>query len=317
MLETVVRANVGRFFVKNGVPLLTTGVEVIERGEGWSAAVERPVIDAIVDACAARGLRVAAIVPAVLAIPQVLHDPVIAWLDGDVAVEVSYTAERRLSAIRRLTIGDAGAATHPQCGGEEDAAFADALGATMIARKEPLAIRGDETRKRQDRASPVRLILAAAALCVSVIAYLVGPAWLQQREARTAATRFAAVASDVRGAEWTVRELAGATAKLAAVSRFAAQRRSATLLLADLTLALPEDVFLTNLRVDESGGSIVALAPRAAMVPSLLEPVRSISSPSIVGAVTMETVAGERMERVTVRFSWRVSHAQSRTQRTR
>ena len=51
-LTSLVRENVSRFFVHNGLPLMTSALRVDAPGDAWGAAVERPLLDAVARACA-------------------------------------------------------------------------------------------------------------------------------------------------------------------------------------------------------------------------------------------------------------------------
>ncbi|MGH7678341.1 MAG: hypothetical protein ACRENU_07740 [Gemmatimonadaceae bacterium] len=53
----------GRFFLKNGISLATTGVSWTADHEGWSAAFEQPLVDALAAACIAVDLHLVAVVP--------------------------------------------------------------------------------------------------------------------------------------------------------------------------------------------------------------------------------------------------------------
>jgi hypothetical protein len=81
--------------------------------------------------------------------------------------------------------------------------------------------------------------------------------------------------------------------------------------LAELTNALPESVWLQSVRVDRQGGTVIALAPRAASALAGLGELRSITSPVIVGGVSGEQLGADRIERVTIRFRWRTSERES------
>jgi hypothetical protein len=117
-----------------------------------------------------------------------------------------------------------------------------------------------------------------------------------------AVARIAAVQDRRRAASDTERELARITGALAEAAAFDSARYSPTLLLADLTAALPTGSAVVAFRVDTASGSVVALAPRAAAVVQPLERLPGLVSPEIVGPVTRETVAGRELERVMVRF---------------
>ena len=76
---------------------------------------------------------------------------------------------------------------------------------------------------------------------------------------------------------------------------------------AELTEQLPDDAWLENVRLDDRGGAITALAPHASSAFSALTELRSVTAPAIVGAVSSESIGSERFERVTVHFRWRAA----------
>lgn len=93
------------------------------------------------------------------------------------------------------------------------------------------------------------------------------------------------------------------TAALGALASFSQSRRSLTLLLAQLTRALPEGSALIAFQVDSAGtGNVVAIGPHAAAVVDAVERVPGFASPEIVGPVTRETASGKHLDRVMIRF---------------
>jgi hypothetical protein len=302
-LASIVRTNVSRFFLKNGVPLATSGVQVMREGEGWACAVEQPLLEELVAVCRARRLRLEMLVPALATLPYASRERVIRWSEDDIEIEGRYAPSRHLSSLRRSP----GRGPEPQrAGGCSPAAtdpglWAATLGAARIPRSDPLAV-------RLMSAEPIarwRLVVACTALSVASMLGLGLPIVAQQRAASTAKTQLDGLARERGAAVWTERELALTTTRLAEIAAFARSRRSATLFLAELTGALADDVSLVSLRLDDSGGSLIALAPRAVAVVSQLGDVPDIADPSIVGAVTPDALNGERLERVTLRFRWR------------
>jgi len=65
LLARIVSEHASRFFLKNGVPLVTTSVRLDEQGKPWGAALQKTVVDTIVSACRTSRLRLSGIVPAV------------------------------------------------------------------------------------------------------------------------------------------------------------------------------------------------------------------------------------------------------------
>lgn len=89
---------------------------------------------------------------------------------------------------------------------------------------------------------------------------------------------------------------------LAEAATFEARRPPLTLVLAELTTALPADAAITALRVDTVTTTMVVLAPRAASILAQLERVPTITGAELVGPVTREMVGARELERVTIRF---------------
>lgn len=65
VLAKTVSEHAARFFLKNGVPLVTTSVRRDAAGQPWAAALQKNVVDTIVSACRASRLELLCIVPAV------------------------------------------------------------------------------------------------------------------------------------------------------------------------------------------------------------------------------------------------------------
>jgi hypothetical protein len=72
VLAKTVQEHAARFFLKNGVPLVTTSVRLDANGHPWGAALQKSVVDTVVSACRASRLELSGIVPAVdVAKPEV------------------------------------------------------------------------------------------------------------------------------------------------------------------------------------------------------------------------------------------------------
>jgi hypothetical protein len=323
-LTRLVSESTSRFFLRNGVPLVTTGVRRERAGDsdGWGGAIEQPVIAALEAACAAHRLRLLAVLPTLAVIPHALQGDSLAWDDGDVRAHVTL-AGGRLQALRRST-GD-GTADPPDdeplqavpalaALGADAWRFADAYGAAIASVRDPLAIRA----ARSTSAAPVRprrLAVAAIACTVAVASAVFGPTIAARHAASQATDALALLARDRRGAEAAEADLAHVTTALEEVAAFDRDRHPATLLVHDLARALPVGGALVTLRVDSVGGTLVALAPRAAALIERLEHVSSLSTPSFIGPVTREVAANSEVERVAIRFAW--PHTSERAPRSR
>jgi hypothetical protein len=161
-----------------------------------------------------------------------------------------------------------------------------------------------------------RIVIAATAFALALFSAVVASTAATVRRGVAAAAQLAAINKPYSAALWTERELDATTSALGAFTEFSAQRRSMTMLLADLTSALPPGVSLVSIRVDQEGGSLTGLAPRGAALVSQLQEARLITTPIIVGSVSAETRGTERLERLTVRFRWRPPSPQRTSSQT-
>jgi hypothetical protein len=323
-LTRLISESAGRFFLRNGVPLVTTSVRRGDDGEGWCAAIEQPVIAALEAACRAHGLRLAAVLPTLSVIPHALQGDSLTWHDGDVRAHLTLSGGR-LSSLRRTT-ADASASCSSDAEpphaiaalaalGADGWRFADAYGAAVASTRDPLA----HQPARSASAAPMRawrLAVAGAAFTVALASAVLAPIIAARHAAAQAAVVLAAVGRERRAADAVESNLAHVSAALEEAATFDHERRSATLLVGDLARALPVGGALVALRVDSAGGTLVALVPRAASLIERLERMPTLSTPTIIGPVTREVVANSEVERVSIRFGWTGSSAHETTSRT-
>ncbi|HEY9478915.1 MAG TPA: hypothetical protein VIP79_02455 [Gemmatimonadaceae bacterium] len=320
-LEAIIREGAGRFFLRNGVPLLTSGVRVEEPGTAWAAAFEAPVVEEVERACrsAGRRLKLLAMVPTAVALAHAVDgkqgSAPIVWADGEVRMALTFSAGT-IASIRRLPRhggeldGHSGSEVQsPPAAlgrlGERALDFADAYGATRVLRDEPLRVRlGGAASSSATAPTGMRgrLAFATTVFALSGLVALIGPGLVALHAARQSSARLGAIEKEVRRAERAERELGRVSGALGGVTEFEASRRSATMLLSDITHALPKEASLVAFQADTAGGTLVALSQRAALVTNALEKVKGIASPEIVGPVTRETAGSREVERVTVRF---------------
>ncbi len=318
-LETLVRESAGRFFLKNGIPIATTGVKPVAPHEAWVAAFDQPVVTAVQTVCAERRLRLTAVAPTVVVLAYVLENRMLEWHDGDVVAEVSYGDDGELVAVRRVAAAETGnggairlSVAVPALAtlGPEAWRHADSFGATLLPPDEPLVLCPGRGRDAQlGTPSRWRLGVAALACTAGLVAAAVTPILMSELAVRDATRRLAAQADRRSAAVATERALESVTRALREVSAFDSERRSMTLFLASVTTALPLTTSLVALRTDSTGGTITALAPRGAAVLNQLEGVREIVAPALLGPVTPELSGTAKFERVTIRFRWRAAGA--------
>jgi hypothetical protein len=310
----LVSESTSRFFLRNGVPLFTTGVRRDRDGdsEGWSAAIEAPVIAELEAACRARGLRLAAVLPTLAVIPLALHGDSLTWDDGEVCAHLTLS-EGHLTSTRRA-VADATAPASERDAvplavpglaalGADGWRFADAYGAAVVSVRDPLAYRP----ARATRAAPIptrRLVAAGIACAIALASAILAPTLTARYAAAQATGALATLARQRRAAESAESDLVHVSRALDEVAAFDSDRHSATLLVNDLARALPTGGALVTLRVDSAGGTLVALAPRAAILIERLEHVPGLTTPTFVGPVTREVAAASEVERVAIHFSW-------------
>jgi hypothetical protein len=162
--------------------------------------------------------------------------------------------------------------------------------------------------QRENRASlPVsrrRAILAATVCAIALIVAAAAPGLIAQRMARRATREMTVLARAAQRAADVARDEQYAVVTLETVAAFERNRRPATLLLAALTDALPEESAVTMLRSDSSGVDLVVVSPRVAGVLGALDRVAGVVAPEIVGPISREVVGSHEMERASIHFTY-------------
>jgi len=305
-LTAMVQENVGRFFLRNGMPLVVSGALLETPGRVWVAAFDAPLAEEAAAACRDAGLNLRCIVPAAVALRRTTRDDSIVCTDGDIQLNITFAAAAPASVRRIPFDGTTPRAARPI---EDLAALQasmphalDAAGAALTRRHDSILVRVQAPTPPVATARAA-LRRSAAVLALAVVAALVSPGIATSIAVHRDRARQAAISARAQLAERNAKELAAASTTLRALSDFGASRRSMTLLLAEVTRGLPDSTTLVAFQVDSTGlGSVVALAPHAAAVIDAVERLPSLSSPSILGPVTRESVGGRNVERVTVQF---------------
>ena len=308
LLAKLVAEGAGRFFLKNGVPLATGGVCTSAVGETWGAAYDESVVSAIEAAARTLRLDLRAIVPTVAVLGQAIEGGRITWADGERTVEVT-TERGALRAVCRVPIGENGASSivgksraSLAALGEDACRFADAYGAALLERGEPLAARRKRRSFAHEDVPRWRSVALVLALALSAAAALVAPALAAMRASRIAEAHLARLAPRRAAAIAMEAEVARVTAALTEISGFEAKLKSHIGLLAGLADALGEESAIIALRADSVGGSVILVAPRALLALTRLEHVSGTRGVEVVGPVTKEVVADRDLERVAIRY---------------
>ncbi len=257
-------------------------------------------------ACRDTRLTLRLITPTAVALQFATLAASVVWHDDDVALAITY-GNSGLASIR-TSAGTEADAVQPEVArafasiAEKAGDYLDAAGATRVPRREPIALGGHALRLTKEP-SRRRLVAAGAACVAAIIIAILAPLGASMRVEHTARAQDATVHARVGAAERDAKDLGVTTAALGALASFSQSRRSLTLLLAQLTRALPEGSALIAVQVDSAGtGSVVAIGPHAAGIVDAVERVPGLTSPEIVGPVTRETTGGKQLDRVTVRF---------------
>jgi hypothetical protein len=106
-------------------------------------------------------------------------------------------------------------------------------------------------------------------------------------------------ASAVARASYALRRI---SAEEATVARFVNSRRSFTMLVGALSVALPDSTAITSLHVDSTGGTAVVLSPAGAQVLGALDSLPDVLAPQIVGPIASQSVGGAPLQRIAIRF---------------
>lgn len=300
-----------RFFLRNGVPLTTGGVRLVDERSAWAAAFERPVVETVVQVCREARLRLDAIVPAAGVLPTVLRGEAISWTDGTVRCGVVHNGLALTSVSREaVTTGDAhGGPLMPDdrlsAIGQHGWRYADALGAVTIGAREPLRIGNRALRTwKTKRLSSWRRGVSYLAATTSLLLAIAAPGLRAWRTEVLAERELRDTAAERRGVAVTARELKRVSTSLDEAAEFFRHRRSHVSLLASLTSALPSDAWLMALKTDSTGGHLVTLSSRAAGVLAAMDSVDGITGAAFLGPVTNEVRGAREVERATIRFRW-------------
>jgi hypothetical protein len=318
----IVRANLGRFFLVNGIPLRATRPQWAPRGGAWVGAIEQPVVDAILAGGASARTRVALIAPAATSLGHATRGDTVAWRDGTVRVEVLYQGD--VVTSYRRTFG------HPDADrpwelvpalsalGESAERFAPAYAIARAGSRAALTI--DFAPAGQTGASRVALAGAMCGLSLGVALLLPGLA--NRHRAELARREAAVLSSSLHGDDEIEHDLAERAGLLRELGAFQGGTMSPTLFLASLTTAIEAPAVVQSLQLDSLGGVLIASAPRAALLVAMLDSMPQIGGLHITGAVTLDagpapgiSHTGDDeppMEHVTLRFTWRNAPAHMR-----
>jgi hypothetical protein len=265
----MLRLNTTRF-VAASRPITISGAVTTSGGDVRVGIVDSGVVDAVTRAIADRKFRLGRIVPAMS-------------LESD---SISLDSRHDTDAVRD---------------GAGRESIASLVATARGSMKLGLAARDNPAATLRD-VSSTRLGAAVLALAGAVLVYFGG----QLNGDRISLTRDrAAIDSIATVSDSGVHEQAYLTrlgADLARAADFSRRRVATSLLIGEITRALPLEAAITTLRIDTSNVDIVVLSPRTAAVVDAVSDLPDVESPAIIGPVSRETVGPKEFERATIRL---------------
>ena len=309
-LRRYVALDAPRLFRMNGTPLVCDATRVIgPDGQYalWAAAVEPPLLEAILDGCGQAGLAVESIGPAADVLPSALRPDLassaLRMTNGGgmevvdlVAGAVWRSRWRRAPTGSPPPPGEGEAAEHDWAEplahlGPDAAAFAPAYGAAVgRMRLDLIPPQARAARARRARHNALRLLAVGAGLWIAAgVAYSVR----LTRAAGAVERELAALGPELDGALRVRRDLMTARGALDALDAAERSRSRHLDLLAQVTGALPDSTVLVALSVGPDGTVRVAgHSPQAARALAAIDRVRWLRNARLEGAVIRESVVG-------------------------
>ncbi len=300
LVSPLVRENAAAFFLRRWPAMVVSDAELRTTGGVWAAAFDGDLADAVLSVTGRVAAGRAQLVPWVVALARANdagdHCAVVDGVCLELRSEaVGGQGARVVEVRRRVARPDDGSTTI-------DHAHVAALGAGLLAWRAPgtwQPVR--DTNQRRSRAR-LRLVASGVAFALLMCVGLLLPPLRARRRAAAAAQDIAGIGTLRADQSRIERSLRDVTSQLDQLRRLNADRGRLTLLLGELSRALPESTAIVSLRVDSLDGSFVAVTPRAADILPELRAVHGITTPRIVGAVIRESMGPARVERATVRF---------------
>jgi hypothetical protein len=309
-LAAVIRQSAGSFFLKNGAPLLTTGVRPVRAGTAWAAAIDRPCVEAVRDACRARGWRLGIIAPAAISLAGAFESSSYGWTDGKLVLEVA-RADGALATVRtRPAQSEDQPATAAQPVpaltrlGDHAMRYADAYGATTLDPREPLAVDPDAAGWWSGAEVRRRLALPGVIVVLGITALVLSPLAARLVE-RRAQARVDEVRPDQRAViDSALAQLRAVTRVLEATAAFAASRPSITTLLGHLARGLPAGSAVTSLDVNGDRVELVMLSSDPGTAVFVVRNIPDVRAAELVGPVQRggEGHPDAVAQRLTLRF---------------
>lgn len=303
-LERAIAVQARRWFLGNGGPLTTAAIWIRRGGPALATAADRLLLEAIRSGTAAAGLRLSRVSPASALLATCLPDGSHARVLGGVVEELAIR-NGRVDDLRHRPWTASTESPAVSIPGFEDhgtvspVAYAAACGRTTLDLLPAL---------RADTANRVEWLRLFAAGVIALLVWSAAVGVFLARTARTvnrADALLASLAPSLARAESMERDLTRADDALAFMAEAQRTRSADAVLLAVLTQALPDSVYLTALsRSPDDQVTMVGFAPSAAAVLAALAARAGVREVAFQGPVTREVVAGLTRERFALGFRW-------------
>jgi hypothetical protein len=287
-LASIIREGQSAFFLRNGVPLATTGVRARPGGLALAAAVDAPYVETIWAACRRHRWCLGLVAPMAVALPHAIADPRFTWADGNLVLEIEH-AQGTLESIRTRLAFDTAPTAPPQpvaslIGlGDVALQYAAAYGAAVLPPGESLALHPAGADSWNALDVQRRLIVPGLLTCTAVVGLLMSPlgAVLATRKAER---RLAAVGPDrLQTVATTLAELDRVTDVLVELRDFADTRPDVMTVLTDVASRLPDSSALVALELEGAQVRLVILTSQPAAAVAALSEAPSVATVQLVG----------------------------------
>jgi hypothetical protein len=291
-----------RLFRKNGVPLVCDAVSVVVPGGATgirAAAAAEPVLNAILDGCAAAGLRVESlgvtsdVVASALAAPPADS---LEWSQGGMVERIEFhggVAWRSRVVRGSATPGPVGWRSTLEAVGPDAWRYAAAFGAAVARPRLELIPEGARVaRQRRGRNLGYRMLAAGLAVWLAVA----GSYHLRLARASAAAVeRLATLQSDLDSALLARRELSLVAAALDQFRTAEAHRHGRLQLLTRLTGVLDDSTVLTSFSLRPDGTlRLTGFSPQSARVLARVSAISGVTRAAFDGPVVRDQAGGRR-----------------------
>jgi hypothetical protein len=308
----IIRENTSAFFLKDGVPLVATRVQITKPNRVFAAAIDQPYVDAARTICHARGWQLGFIAPAMVCLGRAFEDQAFVWVDGGCVVEVVHidgTLEsirtRPLSAVESIQTSPPRLVPQLRALGDNAERFADAYAVAATLSPPVLSLDSESPGFWPWKETRRRLVLPGSLLAVGALAIVMSPLSAVIAGHR-AQGRLSGIREDqIQTVVSTLDMLDRTAAVLDEARGFAISRQSVIALLGELADKLPAGTVLVSLELTDSVCQLGAITANPADVFGVVGKLPGAHSVAFLGPIQHEALRGHELQRVTVRWTER------------